>query len=156
MYRGSFDTHARWQPVTQSARSLRSYGKIEDCEQTNFGEALQFSDRTSCLPGREGQQRFSWMLNSPMLLVSCLVFFDWSFLTRRKNVNNSFQYRHLLSHMYTGWRNWRSQNKTLSTRPTTGQVSSSKTHAARAFFSFSQPPCHTKRPLRRRERKESK
>ena len=26
--------HARWQPVTQSARSRRSYGKIEDCEQS--------------------------------------------------------------------------------------------------------------------------
>ena len=32
----SFDTHARWQPVTQSARSRWSYGKIEDCEQSNF------------------------------------------------------------------------------------------------------------------------
>jgi len=31
----SFDTRARWQPVTQSARSRRSYGKIEDCEQSN-------------------------------------------------------------------------------------------------------------------------
>ena len=30
----SFDTHARWQPVTQSASSRRSYGKIEDCEQS--------------------------------------------------------------------------------------------------------------------------
>ena len=30
----SFDTHVRWQPVTQSARSRRSYGKIEDCEQS--------------------------------------------------------------------------------------------------------------------------
>ena len=30
----SFDTHARWQPVTQSARSRWSYGKIEDCEQS--------------------------------------------------------------------------------------------------------------------------
>ena len=27
-------THARWQPVTQSARCRRSYGKIEDCEQS--------------------------------------------------------------------------------------------------------------------------
>ena len=33
----SFDTHARWQPVTQSARSRRSYGKIEDCEQSTPG-----------------------------------------------------------------------------------------------------------------------
>ena len=30
----SFDTRARWQPVTQSARSRRSYWKIEDCEQS--------------------------------------------------------------------------------------------------------------------------
>ena len=29
----SFDTHATWQPVTQSARSRWTYGKIEDCEQ---------------------------------------------------------------------------------------------------------------------------
>ena len=33
----SFDTHARWQPVTQSARSRRSYGKMEDCEQSIHG-----------------------------------------------------------------------------------------------------------------------
>ena len=33
----SFDTHARWQPVTQSARSRWSYGKIEDCNQSIFG-----------------------------------------------------------------------------------------------------------------------
>ena len=31
----SFDTHARWQPVTQSARSRWSYGKIEDCEHSS-------------------------------------------------------------------------------------------------------------------------
>ena len=30
----NFDTHARWHPVTQSARSRRSYGKMEDCEQS--------------------------------------------------------------------------------------------------------------------------
>ena len=36
----SFETHTRWQPVTQSARSRRSYGKIEDCEQSI--EMLQF------------------------------------------------------------------------------------------------------------------
>ena len=29
----SFDTHARWQPVTQSTQSRRSLGKIGDCEQ---------------------------------------------------------------------------------------------------------------------------
>ena len=32
----SFDTHATWQPVTQSARSRWSYGKIEDCEQSKL------------------------------------------------------------------------------------------------------------------------
>ena len=32
---GVGDTHARWQPVTHSARSRRSYGKIEDCEQSS-------------------------------------------------------------------------------------------------------------------------
>ena len=36
----SFDTHARWQPVTwpvtQSPRSRPSYGKIEDCEQSTI------------------------------------------------------------------------------------------------------------------------
>ena len=30
----SFDTHVRWKPVTQSARSRWSYGKIEDFEQS--------------------------------------------------------------------------------------------------------------------------
>ena len=29
-----FDTHPRWLPVTQSARSRPSYGKIGDCEQS--------------------------------------------------------------------------------------------------------------------------
>ena len=30
----SFDTHARWQPMTQSVRSRQSYRKIEDFEQS--------------------------------------------------------------------------------------------------------------------------
>ena len=30
----SFHTHTRRQPVTQSPRSRRSYGKIEDCEES--------------------------------------------------------------------------------------------------------------------------
>ena len=38
----SFDTHARWQPVTHSARSRRSYGKIEDCEQSIFDSVYLF------------------------------------------------------------------------------------------------------------------
>ena len=39
----SFDTHARWQPVTHSARSRRSYGKIQDCEQSVRFPVLSFS-----------------------------------------------------------------------------------------------------------------
>ena len=31
---GGFDTHPRWMPVTQSARSPRSYRKIGHCEQS--------------------------------------------------------------------------------------------------------------------------
>ena len=42
----SFDTHARWQPVTQSARSRWSYGKIEDCEQSNYEITSIISDQT--------------------------------------------------------------------------------------------------------------
>ena len=30
----SFDTHPRWRPVTQSARSRQSYGKLGDCEES--------------------------------------------------------------------------------------------------------------------------
>ena len=30
----TFDTHPRWQLVTHSAQSRRSYGKIGDCEQS--------------------------------------------------------------------------------------------------------------------------
>ena len=36
----SFDTHGRWQPLTQSARSRWSYGKIGDCEQSTIRVAL--------------------------------------------------------------------------------------------------------------------
>ena len=35
--KNGFGTHARWQPVTQSAGSRQSYGKIEDCEQSCLG-----------------------------------------------------------------------------------------------------------------------
>ena len=37
----SFDTHARWQPVTQSVRSRRFYRKIGDCEQST-ARALRY------------------------------------------------------------------------------------------------------------------
>ena len=39
----SFDTYARWQPLTQGARSRWSYGKIEDCEQSNNWEIRHHS-----------------------------------------------------------------------------------------------------------------
>ena len=32
----SFNTHPRWLPVTQNTRSRRSYGIIEDCEESMF------------------------------------------------------------------------------------------------------------------------
>ena len=48
----SFDTHARWQSVTQSCRSRWSYGKMEDCEQSNQqGTHNDANDtKTHCLP----------------------------------------------------------------------------------------------------------
>ena len=51
----SFDTHARWQPVTQSARSRWSYGKIEDCEQSrsmlsSFFSAKKRKKKKSVMP----------------------------------------------------------------------------------------------------------
>ena len=44
-----FDTHARWQPVTQSARSRQSYAKIEDCEQSRsfFSRAFAQSSKSN-------------------------------------------------------------------------------------------------------------
>ena len=36
-----FDTHARWLPITQSARSRRSCGKIGDCEQSITSSAFR-------------------------------------------------------------------------------------------------------------------
>ena len=38
----SFDTHARWPPVTQSAWSRWSYGKIDDCEQPRYNDTKDF------------------------------------------------------------------------------------------------------------------
>ena len=46
----SFDTHARWQPVTQSARSRRSYGKIEDCEQSTSEKQMRRLTRSCTTP----------------------------------------------------------------------------------------------------------
>ena len=42
----SFDTHARWQPVTQSARSRWSYGKIKGREQSMTTPTLQYLNTT--------------------------------------------------------------------------------------------------------------
>ena len=45
----SFDTEPRWLPVTPSAGSRRSYGKIADCEQSTL--------IVTCVPGINGQGR---------------------------------------------------------------------------------------------------
>ena len=50
----SLDTHARWQPVTQSAQSRWSYGKIEDCEQSII----------LCI----------WFCNDVLVVLQCAVF----------------------------------------------------------------------------------
>ena len=43
-----FDTYPRWPPVTQSIRSRRSYGKIEDFEQSSlFSSSLPLPPCTS-------------------------------------------------------------------------------------------------------------
>ena len=46
-----------------------------------------------------------------MLLVSCLVSLELAFLHPLEKTNNSFQYCHLLTHVYTRWCNWRSKNQ---------------------------------------------
>ena len=56
----SFDTHARWQPVTQSARSRRSYGKMEDCEQSNSTLAKVYMTELSRPRGRD-PIAWSWL-----------------------------------------------------------------------------------------------
>ena len=56
----SFDTHARWQPVTQSARSRWSCGKIEDCEQSTFDYSLD---------------RYCSIIHSRFRLDSCALFY---------------------------------------------------------------------------------
>ena len=57
----SFDTHARWQPVTQSPRSGPSYGKIEDCEQSIYSHARNshFFLIFSCMSSKFMCLRFS-------------------------------------------------------------------------------------------------
>ena len=44
----SFDSHVRWQPVTQSARSRQSYQTIGNCEQSNKPLNYLSSDLTQC------------------------------------------------------------------------------------------------------------
>ena len=56
----SFDTHARWQPVTQSAHSWWSYGKIEDCEQSNCYKELRLK-----MSRKEWSNRRLLLLGSP-------------------------------------------------------------------------------------------
>ena len=56
----SFDTHARWQPVTQSAWSRWSCGKIEDCEQSTFDYSLD---------------RYCSIIHSRLRLDACALFY---------------------------------------------------------------------------------
>ena len=49
----SFDTHARWQPETQSARSRRSYGRIEDCEQSRAMVLPESFQNLKCFKAQE-------------------------------------------------------------------------------------------------------
>ena len=72
-----------------------------------------------------------------LLVVSCLVSFNWPFFTRWKNTNNSFRYWHWLSH--TGWQNRRSKNKALSTRPTKRRPSEVKQDSCPTRFLFLSP-----------------
>ena len=81
----SFKTHARWQPVTQSARSWWSYGKIEDCEQSS---RFQFSAETSTALQRKSQKRISRQV------LVCLPFIGEIFFHLRPTTNRfpfSFQ-----------------------------------------------------------------
>ena len=67
----SFDTHARWQPVTQSARSRRSYGKIEDCEQS-AGKYVPRGERDVIRSRNPTEDSFRQMLTSAdPALVAC-------------------------------------------------------------------------------------
>ena len=78
----SFDTHASWQPVTQSAWCRRYYGKIVDCEQSNVKlDVWTAGLRESwCFPRqsqgrhRSGLERKQNKLVSPVCYISRLSF----------------------------------------------------------------------------------
>ena len=48
----SFDSHARWQPMTQSTQSRLSYEKIEDCEQCISLPSVVFAALRGCQWGK--------------------------------------------------------------------------------------------------------
>ena len=48
----SFETHVRWLPVTKSAQSRRSYGKMEDCEQPSLCRIFAYRTRHTQCVGR--------------------------------------------------------------------------------------------------------
>ena len=61
MYRGG--THARWQPVRQSARTRRSYGKIGDCWQSRAdlkGKTFSHSMYLACKRCEQGYNSHQW------------------------------------------------------------------------------------------------
>ena len=46
-----FDTHPRWLPETQCARSRRPHGKIGDCEQPTLQLDMNITQNTELLAG---------------------------------------------------------------------------------------------------------
>ena len=104
----SFDTHLRWQPVTRSARSRRSYGKIEDREQSSIkwaSGAFLTASRLLCMSS--SGIRMTSLIECPAWLkcretrvgsLSC-----WCFKKdRRCSPNRSFSWR-LVSPIYWHW-----------------------------------------------------
>ena len=94
-----FDTHPRWLPVLQSARSRRSYGKIGDCEQSTKTALHNESNDFHCTKRRDCTQliekKHSIVCYLPSLLFSfpiiCKPGFLFSFL--RANQNSEFRRR---------------------------------------------------------------
>ena len=64
----SFDTHPRWQPERQSARSRRSYGKIEDCEQSIIAATFDAQSNSALIT----DNRLMWT-SRPLLRTVCFV-----------------------------------------------------------------------------------
>ena len=58
----SFQTHASWQPVTQSPRSRRPYGKIKDCEQS----------KARVTSNTVGKREFLWANHYTKIFLFCV------------------------------------------------------------------------------------